>query len=225
MARLLTTNDPYTSYGSYSLIDAVITWTVYDPSNTSYDITNRDQPFCFFHTWLTEISVKDNSWLFTVDLTSSVDNFVCTSTPLIWQTTELIILNSETLTIKVAPESVINALYRVPTVACDWITTFCVEDTQVEAFCMANSVANTGSIDYLTYDLLNTYLTNADRQNLYSLWLNESGSSYMSSTITDINYNEVVLDNMYSFGYYLIIVIFWFALADFVYLLYKKIMW
>lgn len=114
MARLLTTNDPYTSWTSYDLINSVMSWSVYDPSHTSYNITVRDQPFCFFHSWLSEITLKDNSGPFTIDLSSSLDNFVCTSTPLIWQSTELIILDGETSLIKVAPDSVINALYRLP---------------------------------------------------------------------------------------------------------------
>lgn len=136
MARLFTTLDYYTDYTSYDWIDSIISWSVYDPTTTSYNITLRSTPLCFYISQQFEqnLSIKDNSWLFTIESGTNY-NMVCTTIPVIWQTTELLINNDDINNIRVAPESVTNAMFNVASPDCDGDPTFCIDNTGIENFC------------------------------------------------------------------------------------------
>lgn len=144
MAKLLyTTEDFYTDPSSFPLLSEVMIGSVYNPTTTSYNITLRTTPFCFYivqdeslELLIENISIKDNAWQYDVSNGNlSTNTLVCTTIPVIWQTTELLIHNDDIDNIKVAPESVVNAMYNVESPDCDGDPTFCVDVEEVEAFC------------------------------------------------------------------------------------------
>lgn len=145
MAKLLyTTEDFYTDPSSFPLLSEVMSGSVYNPTTTSYNITLRTTPLCFYTVQdenldllVENLIIKDNAWEYVVSNLSlqGKPTLVCTTIPVIWQTTELLVHNDDIDNIKVAPESVINAMFNVASPDCDGDPTFCIDNTDIENFC------------------------------------------------------------------------------------------
>lgn len=219
MAKLLyTTEDYYTDPSWFPFLSDVMSGSVYNPTTTTYNITLRSTPLCFYtvqdeslELLVENIIIKDNSWEYAVsNINFSSNTLVCTTIPVIWQTTELLVHNDDIDNIKVAPESVVNAMFNVASPDCDGDPTFCIDVQEIDDFCSINMTPN---------------LDNTPDRELYKLGLNSSWASYMWSVTTTSEYDWIVIQNWYSISWSIVLVCFFILLADFVYFLYRKLLW
>lgn len=160
MARLLHTYDPFTWYSNYKKLTDKYTGSDYDGYSTSYNITLSNTPLCFFidRNLVTELTIKDSTWPFSVTVADNDSNFYCTTTPRSKQTTELIVKNGEEEGIYLAPDSLITSMYWLDSLWYDPNTQVVIDNDAVGDFCSVMWhtqpwTINTGSVEYLQYEL------------------------------------------------------------------------